>query len=182
MNAAFDEFYVTVHGQPGHGAYPHTTIDPIGILASIIVGVNELASRAIDPTHATVMSIGRIEGGNAPNVIAGTAYAAGTIRTTDDRDREQLHHDLRRLVELTAAARGATAELSIVPGGSMLVNEGLPAYLVDQIEKEHDLSTATVGLLGMATGETIACLNYLRLRGAVQSSLDAQGVAWYSAT
>ncbi|WP_347347127.1 M20 family metallopeptidase [Nigerium sp.] len=133
VNAAFDEFYVTVHGQPGHGAYPHTTIDPIGILASIIVGVNELASRAIDPTHATVMSIGRIEGGNAPNVIAGTAYAAGTIRTTDDRDREQLHHDLRRLVELTAAARGATAELSIVPGGSMLVNDAALVHAIDPL-------------------------------------------------
>ena len=39
-----------------------------------------------------------------------------------------------------------------------------------------------VGLLGMATGETLACLNYLRLRGAIRSSLDAQGVAWYQAT
>ena len=131
VNAAFDEFYVTVHGQPGHGAYPHVSLDPISILASIIVGINELASRAIDPTHPTVMSVGHIEGGNAPNVIAATATCSGTIRTTNDRDREHLHLELRRLVEFTAAARGATADVRIVTGGGMLYNDDALVHAID---------------------------------------------------
>lgn len=142
VNAAFDEFYVTVHGQPGHGAYPHVSLDPIGILASVIIGINELASRAIDPTHPTVISVGRVRGGSAPNVVAGTASCAGTIRTTNDRDREQLHADLRRLVELTAAARGATANVRIVTGGAMLDNDGALVHAIDPMVEHTGLPLA----------------------------------------
>lgn len=50
VNASFDEFTITVKGEPGHGAYPHLALDPISILATIVLGLSEIGARAIDPT------------------------------------------------------------------------------------------------------------------------------------
>ncbi|WP_040161602.1 M20 metallopeptidase family protein [Nigerium massiliense] len=133
VNAAFDEFHITVHGQPGHGAYPHVSLDPIGILATIITGLGDLAGRSIDPTHPTVISVGKIGGGTAPNVIAGSASCMGTVRTTNDRDREQVHAEIRRLAELSAAARGATADVRVVTGGAMLYNDDALVHVIDPL-------------------------------------------------
>ena len=123
INAAFDEFEIVVHGRGGHGAYPHTAIDPVPILASIVTGTHELVSRVVDPTHAAVISVGLLQAGEAPNVIAGSARCAGTIRTFVEGDRDALRAGLRRLSEGLAAARGATAEVRIEEGGPALVND-----------------------------------------------------------
>jgi len=123
VNAAFDEFEIIVRGRPGHGAYPHVAIDPILALADIVTAVAALPSRIIDPTHATVVSVGQISGGTAPNIIADEARCRGTLRTFSDADRDLLHEAMTRTAESIALGRGAAATVRFIHGGPALVND-----------------------------------------------------------
>lgn len=123
VNASADEFEVTIHGSGGHGAYPHVTVDPIAILGSVLSGLNQLTSRVIDPTHATVVTVGHVWAGSAANVIPTTAHLRGIVRATTQDDRERLHADIRRLVQHTASARGGDADVHITIGDPVLDND-----------------------------------------------------------
>lgn len=131
VNAAFDEFEIVVKGRPGHGAYPHISVDPITTLAEIIGAVSSLPARIIDPTHPTVVSFGEIAGGTAPNIITDFARCRGTIRTFSEQDRARLHNSIARAAETIAAGRGARAELRITVGGPALVNDPSLVHRVD---------------------------------------------------
>lgn len=133
INAAADEFDIVVRGHAGHGAYPHVTIDPIPVLASIALGLHELVGRTIDPTHPAVLTIGKIQAGTTHNIIPEYGSLHGILRTMDDHDRRHLHADLRRLAEHTAAARGATAEVLIQIGDPVLANAAELVHAVDPL-------------------------------------------------
>lgn len=123
VNAAADAFDIVLRGHGGHGAYPHVTIDPVPILAAIASGLYELRGRLIDPTHAALISIGRIEAGATHNIIPDSAKLQGIIRTMHEADRALLHAEIRRFAEHTAAARGAVAEVSLLRGDPVLSND-----------------------------------------------------------
>lgn len=123
VNAGFDAFEITVTGRGGHGAYPHAAVDPIGVLAAIVVGLAGVTRRTVDPINPAVVSVGRFQGGTAPNIIADTAHAAGTVRTFADADRAALQEAITRLAEGTALARGASATVRFTRGGPALVND-----------------------------------------------------------
>ena len=123
VNAAADAFDIVLRGHGGHGAYPHVTIDPVPILAAIASGLYELRGRLIDPTHAALISIGRIEAGATHNIIPDSAKLQGIIRTMHESDRRLLHEEIRRFAEHTAAARGAVAEVSLLRGDPVLSND-----------------------------------------------------------
>lgn len=144
VNAAFDAFDVTVQGRGGHGAYPHATVDPIGVLAAIIAGLGEIPARIINPIHPSVVSVGTIRGGTAPNVIADTAWCAGTIRTFHESDRTELHEAIVRLAEGTALARGASATVTFTRGGPALVNDGRLSQRADHLYASLGLDVADV--------------------------------------
>lgn len=128
VNAAFDSFEITVRGRGGHGAYPHTALDPITVLSAIVMGLGELPMRVVNPIHPSVVSVGTFQAGTAANVIAETASCTGSIRTFHEEDRAALHEAIARLAEGTALARGATATATFVRGGPALVNDpGLSA-------------------------------------------------------
>lgn len=99
------------------------TIDPVPILASIASGLYELVGRLVDPTHAALISIGRIEAGATHNIIPDSAMLQGIIRTMEESDRRLLHAEVRRSAEHTAAARGARAEVTLLRGDPVLAND-----------------------------------------------------------
>jgi amidohydrolase len=142
VNASADQFEITIHGQPGHGAYPQVTIDPVPVLAAIVTGLQELVSRGIDPIHPAVITVGRLEAGSAANIIPATATLQGVIRTMYDADRTHLHAAIRRLAEHTAAARGATAEVSIIVGDPILVNDQRLVQFADPLISHLGLPVA----------------------------------------
>ena len=88
MNASTDEFEVTLHGQGGHAGYPHLLRDPILALSQVVVSLQQLASRRIDPVFGAVCSIGRIRAGAAANVVPNSATAFGSLRVMREKDRE----------------------------------------------------------------------------------------------
>ncbi|MFT4110153.1 M20 metallopeptidase family protein [Propionicimonas sp.] len=133
VNAAADQFDIVIHGQPGHGAYPHVAIDPVPVLAAIVLGLQELVGRTVDPIHPAVITVGRVAAGTAHNIIPETASLHGVIRTMFEEDRTHLHAAIRRLAEHTAAARGAHAEVDIVVGDPVLNNDRRLVQFVDPL-------------------------------------------------
>ncbi len=122
MTAQSDRFTIRIRGRGGHGARPHEATDAIVIAGFLITAIQTLVSREINPLHPSVVTIGRIEAGSAPNVIAEDAVLEGTIRTTLKEVREQLQTGLRRMIEATAALHDARVELEIQTGNPPVVN------------------------------------------------------------
>jgi len=133
VNAAADEFDIVVHGQPGHGAYPHVTIDPIPILATIVLGLQELIGRTVDPIRPALITVGEVRAGATHNIIPASGSLHGIIRTMHDDDQEHLHAAIRRLAEHTARARGARAEVQIITGDPVLNNDSRLVQSVDPL-------------------------------------------------
>lgn len=97
--AATGVFEAEIKGKGGHGAYPHTTIDPIIPLANIVLGLQTIVSRNIDPIQAGVVSVGIVKAGNAFNVIPEKAYVAGTYRYLEPKTGEVIKSRIREIVE-----------------------------------------------------------------------------------
>ncbi len=90
MMAASDTFSFDIYGKTAHGARPHEGIDAVLVTAMAINSLNHIVSRRIDPIHPAVISMGKIEGGNAPNVICDFVTVAGTVRTVNASVREKI--------------------------------------------------------------------------------------------
>lgn len=142
VNAAADQFDIYVYGHPGHGAYPHVTIDPVPILAAIVQGLQELVSRTVDPIHPAVITVGQIQAGTAHNIIPESGSLHGVIRTMHESDQTHLHAAVRRLAENTAAARGARAEVRLIVGDPVLNNDRRLVGMVDPLLEQLRLPVA----------------------------------------
>jgi amidohydrolase len=123
VNASTDEFEVTLHGQGGHAGYPHLLRDPVLALSQLVVSLQQLASRRIDPVFGAVCTVGRIQAGTAANVVPNSATAFGSLRLMREKDRESALESLAEIVHGTAKAHGCTAELRISPCDPVLNND-----------------------------------------------------------
>ncbi|MFG2098589.1 M20 family metallopeptidase [Streptomyces sp. NPDC048612] len=123
VNASADEFTVTVRGRGGHAAYPHLTRDPVVTLAHVVVALQSLVSRGIDPMSSVVLSVTTLAAGTAANVVPGTAEARGTLRAMRAADREVIQERLVETAGLVAQAHGCTADVRITRGEPVLDND-----------------------------------------------------------
>ena len=110
MMYSVDGFRITVHGRGAHGAYPHSSIDPINIGVHIYLALEALIAREADPGKACVLTIGNFSAGSAPNIIPDTAVLQGTLRTNDRGEREKLVRRVREAAQRTAEVYGGSAE------------------------------------------------------------------------
>lgn len=123
VNAATDEIRIVITGRGGHGGYPHLTRDPIAALAQVVVALQQVVSRRVDPIHAAVLTIGEIHAGTAANIIPDQAHAVGTLRVLDETDRDQVRREVAAIVEQVSAAFGCRGEVSFCEGEPALVND-----------------------------------------------------------
>jgi amidohydrolase len=123
VNASADELYVTVRGVGGHGAYPHSSVDAIPAAAAIVLALQNVVAREIDPLASAVVTIGTISGGYRNNVIADEVKMSGTLRAHDPAVRDALEGLVRRIVAGVAAAYRVDAEVHIVRGYPPVVND-----------------------------------------------------------
>lgn len=107
-----DWFRIDVHGTSCHGAMPQRGADAIMVAAEIVNALQTIVSRDLSPYEPAVVTVGELHGGTARNVIAGSAYLTGTVRTYSDATHEMMPELIRRICTHTAAALGAEAELS----------------------------------------------------------------------
>ncbi|MFD2207864.1 M20 aminoacylase family protein [Kiloniella antarctica] len=111
LMAATDIFTIDIQGSGGHAAKPHETIDPIVVASHIILALQSIASRSVDPIKSVVVSVTTCNAGTAFNVIPDTASLNGTVRTLDEGVRDLTEKRIQEVVEHTAKAYGATAVL-----------------------------------------------------------------------
>lgn len=149
--AAADKLEITVRGQGGHGAQPHQTIDAVLVAAHIVVALQTIVARNLDPEETGVVTVGSIHAGDAGNVIAETAKLAGTIRSFSRQVRELLHRRVREVATGVAAALGAEAEVDIILGVDPTINAPAPTAIMrkavaDVLGEEHiDTTWRTTG-------------------------------------
>lgn len=132
VNAASDEFEITVTGSGGHGGYPHLARDPVPVLCLCLTSLQELVRQAVDPMRPAVVTVGELHAGGAPNVIAETARARGTIRTFDDADRDRLLAAIRSVVHGYAEAHGCAGSVRFDAVEPVLRNDSRLASLGTQ--------------------------------------------------
>ncbi len=145
VHASVGDFDLVVRGEGGHAAKPHQAVDAVAVAGQVITALQQLASRAADPVHPFVLTIGTVEGGFARNVIAPEVRLSGTVRTFDPRQREAAPEWIRRCAEGVAGAFGARIELEYRHGYPATVNdaslrpwaEGVAASLLggDRVEE-----------------------------------------------
>jgi hippurate hydrolase len=123
MMASSDSFVITVKGKGGHGSAPHFTLDPIPIACEIVQALQTLVTRRIDVFDPGVITVTQIHTGTASNVIPETAMINGTMRAVSERTRTLIHDGLRRVAEGIALAHGMEAEVELIIGYDVTVND-----------------------------------------------------------
>ncbi|MDH5332028.1 MAG: M20 family metallopeptidase [Aquincola sp.] len=120
--ASSDYATVTLHGVGGHGAMPQRAADPIVAAASIVMALQTIVSRNIDPLHAAVVTVGALHAGKANNVIPASATLELSVRALDREVRSTLERRVKVLVAAQAESFGVTADVAWKPGYAVLVN------------------------------------------------------------
>jgi amidohydrolase len=115
-------FDITVTGKGAHGARPEESIDPVLVACHIGTALQSIVARNVSPSDTAVLSITRIQGGDAYNVIPQTATMAGTVRTMRRETMALLETNMARLASSIAAGFGATASVDFRVIFAPLVN------------------------------------------------------------
>jgi hippurate hydrolase len=120
--ASSDYATITLTGTGGHGAMPQHAADPIVAAASLVMALQTVVSRNVDPLQAAVVTVGALHAGQANNVIPATATLGLSVRALDRGVRSLLEQRIRALAEAQAASFGVRAEVAWKPGYAVLVN------------------------------------------------------------
>lgn len=133
--AAADTFEIIVNGRGSHAAQPHLSIDPVLTAGHIVVALQSIVSRQTDPLKSLVVTVASIHGGDANNVIPDTVKMGGTVRTLLPETRDFAEKRLKEVVQATALAHGATAEVNYRRGYPVTFNH----------DSETDFAAAVAG-------------------------------------
>lgn len=155
-----DWFRVDIAGASAHGAMPHKGVDAIVVGAAIIEALQVVVSRDVSPFDPVVLTIGEFHGGVARNVMAGTAYLTGTVRSFAPEVRAYLRERMDHVVERVARSYGATATFEWTTGNSALVNDEASVRRAQASAKKVLGEDALVHYEGTLSGEDFS--EYLR--------------------
>ncbi|MFL5580177.1 MAG: M20 family metallopeptidase [Gemmatimonadaceae bacterium] len=122
LAASSDSLLIELQGRGGHGARPQETADPVVGAAALVMALQTVVSRRVDPARPAVVTIGAINAGSAGNVIPERAELKGTLRATDAATRERLREEVRHVAESVAAAHRLTAKVTLFGGTPPVVN------------------------------------------------------------
>jgi amidohydrolase len=140
-----DSWFGEIRGKGGHGAFPHTAVDTFYLTAHVMLALNAITSRRIDPFAPSVVSIGSLNGGFTENVIPEIVRITGTLRFTTPEVQEQIHTEIRRAFEI-ARTLGGDYNLEVEIGSPPMINDKRVSDLIRQtgvdllgVENVHDL-------------------------------------------
>lgn len=139
MAAAADSFRITLTGRGAHGARPHESADPVLGAGLLIVALQGIVSRRVNPSIPAVLTVAMMQAGSAPNVIPETGTIGGTLRAVDPATRSLLADEMRRVAHGIAAANDLIADVHIELGPPPIVN---PA---NQVAWAHEAAVALLG-------------------------------------
>lgn len=128
-----DMFTIRIHGKGGHAAMPHEAIDPIVASAHVVTALQALVSRGADPFEQLVVSVTRVRGGEAFNVIPDEVELAGTVRTMGGRLHREAPERLKAVVAGVAGAMGCTTTVDYVRQTACTINDAAMTALAAKV-------------------------------------------------
>ena len=135
--ASTDNFEITIEGKGGHAAKPHETVDSTVVASHVVLALQTIASRVIDPVHQVVVSVTSFETSSKTfNVIAQRVLLKGTIRTMDKEVRRLAGERLIKIAETTADAFGAVATVNYMKGYPVMVNHEEQTEFAAQVARK----------------------------------------------
>ena len=135
--AAVDLVIITVRGKGGHGAKPQDAVDPIVAASALVLALQSIVSRNVDPLETAVITVGSIHGGTMPTVIPDSVELQATVRTFSPEVRDIIRERIKVLAEATAASYGATAEVYHPPGFPAVHNDADETAFARQVAVRH---------------------------------------------
>ena len=136
LTAAADDLELIIHGESGHGARPHEAIDAIWIASQVITTLQQAIGRTQNPLRPVVLSIGQIQGGRAPNVIADQVRLLGTVRSLHPETSADLPNWVETIVRSICQTYGATYELNYRRGVPAVMNDTGLTQMVESAAQE----------------------------------------------
>ena len=157
LAASADSFTIELLGDGAHGARPHESADPIVAAAAVIMALQTVVARRIDPAQPAVCTVGSVHAGIASNVIPESATLTGTLRAMDATTRERLVTEVTRIAVAVAAAHGVRATVRVEHGTPPIVNPAREAAWARQaaIQVLGDAAVVSFGITNMG-GEDFA--------------------------
>ncbi|OPG96356.1 peptidase M20 [Chryseobacterium mucoviscidosis] len=123
MMAAADDFYIEIKGKGGHGGMPQSTVDSLVAGSALVMQLQTVVSRSVDPLRPAVLTIGTMQAGSAQNIIAESCKMTGTVRTFDEETRSIMKERVHTVVAQTGAIYGAETQLNYIMGYPPVVND-----------------------------------------------------------
>jgi amidohydrolase len=128
--AATDRFIIKMIGRGAHGAYPHLSRDPILAVGELISQIHTIVSRSINPLDSAVITIGKVSGGTAFNIIPDEAEILGTVRSLSQKVREELKSRMEEVTQGVAKSFGMDHHFDFQWGYPALINDPEMSRLV----------------------------------------------------
>jgi hippurate hydrolase len=143
---------ITIEGVGGHAAWPHNTIDPVLVGAQLVVALQSVVSRSVDPLESAVVSMSMFHAGDAANVIPHTATLSGTVRTLNPTVRALVAKRVKEVVDGVAMLTGAKINLDYRTGYPVLVNHAeqtdIAARVASEVAGEANVNATAPPMLG----------------------------------
>jgi amidohydrolase len=136
LTAAADDLEIIITGESGHGARPHEAIDAIWIASQVITTLQQAISRTQNPLRPVVLTIGKIEGGRAPNVIADHVRLVGTVRSLHPETHANLPQWIEQIVAGICNSYGAGYQVNYKRGVPSVQNDAALTQLLESAAKE----------------------------------------------
>ncbi len=154
--AAADGFKIVIRGKGGHGATPHETVDATFVGSEIVMALQSIVSRNVNPTDTAVVSACTFHSGSAGNIISGEATLTGTIRSFDNGVRTLLFRRIEEITQGICQAHGATYTFTPQWGCPATVNSAAGAALMQQIAEQVVDPQQVIQIPPMMVGEDMA--------------------------
>ena len=150
--ASMDEIHISIEGLGGHAARPHKCIDPVHAGAQLIVALQSIVSRSVDPLEQAVLSMCQFHAGTALNIIPQTAQLDGTVRTLKPKVRDLIEKRMNEVCDGVAALTGTKIKLDYDRGYPVLVNHAaqtdVAARVAAEVAGAANVDTAAPPIMG----------------------------------
>lgn len=150
--SASDTVHITIRGRGGHAARPHLTVDPVLMAGSLVMALQTVVSRNIDPTQTAVVTIGSLHAGNAANVIPENATLALSVRSFDEQVCKRLRERITELTTLHVQGYGGSVEIGYEIGYPVLVNSDAETAFARQVAEALVGPGQVIAPFGPVTG------------------------------
>lgn len=154
--ASAGRFEIQVQGKGGHGAMPHETVDATLVASQLVVALQSIVARNVDPAQTAVVTVGSFHSGEAWNIISPTAHLVGTIRSFDEGVQALLKRRIMEIAEGVCASMGATCEITFPGQVPATINSVEGAQLMQAVAEQIVDPGQIAQIPPMMVGEDVA--------------------------